>query len=195
MKPWARAAFWIVVAGQLAFLIGFIGVKEAALRTGTEVVLQTVPVDPRSLLQGDYAILDYEIAALPPFMQDHLVGSSVYVVLKEETDVWRAARYYGADRFVIGEVFIKGRVDRRGHADFGIGTYFVPEGTGHIIEGARDVKVVVNLDSDGNAVIKQVLVNGLPFPPDLITEVLDSVQLGAPISMVGSTIFEMWMGS
>ena len=55
MKPWGRIAFWIVVAAQLVFLIGFIVVKEADLRIGTEVVLQTVPVDPRSLLQGDYA--------------------------------------------------------------------------------------------------------------------------------------------
>ena len=40
MKPWGRIAFWIVVAAQLVFLIGFIVVKEADLRIGTEVVLQ-----------------------------------------------------------------------------------------------------------------------------------------------------------
>ncbi len=166
MKTWARIAFWVVVAGQLVFLLGFIAVKEVALRTGTEVVLQTVPVDPRSLLQGDYAILDYEISELPPFMQDDPVGETVYVILKEEQDVWRAARYAGHERFADEEVFIKGRVDRMGHADFGIGTYFVPEGTGHIIERAQDVKVVVKLDADGNAIIKEVLVDGEPFDPD-----------------------------
>ena len=165
MKPWARIAFWIVVAGQLVFLLGFIAVKETALRTGTEVVLQTVPVDPRSLLQGDYAILDYEIADLPAFMQDRQVGETVYVVLEKGNGVWTAKRYdYSPQRG--GEVFIKGQVDRRGHADFGIGTYFLPEGTGHIIERARDVKVVVKLGSDGNAIIKEVLVDGRPFDPD-----------------------------
>ena len=92
MKKWASIAFWIVVAGQLVFLLGFIAVKEVALRTGTEVVLQTVPVDPRSLLQGDYAILDYEIADLPPFMQDDPVGETVYVVLKADAGVWRGVR-------------------------------------------------------------------------------------------------------
>ncbi len=166
MKRWARIAFWIVVAGQLAFLLGFIAVKEVALRTGTEVVLQTVPVDPRSLLQGDYAILDYEIADLPPFMQDDPVGETVYVVLEKDADVWRGAWYADSLRLVEGEVFIKGRVDRMGHADFNIGTYFVPEGTGHVIERAQDVKVVVKLDADGNAIIKQVLVDGQPFDPD-----------------------------
>ena len=162
MKPWARIAFWIVVAGQLVFLIGFIGVKETALRVGTEVVLQTVPVDPRSLLQGDYAILDYEIASLQGSRRDWPVGQRVYAVLEEEGEVWNAERHFGT-RPVGSQVFIKGQVDRTGHADFGIGTYFIPEGTGHIIEGARDVKVVVNLDSDGNAIIKRVLVDGQPF--------------------------------
>ncbi len=169
MKPWARIAFWIVVAGQLVFLIGFIGVKETALRTGVEVVLQTVPVDPRSLLQGDYAILDYEIASLPSYSRDAEIGETVYVELyrlaTQDPEVWWA-RNYEHDRPSGTRVFIKGRVDRRGHLDFGIGTYFIPEGTGHIIEGARDVKVVVNLDSDGNAIIKQALVDGQPFDPN-----------------------------
>ncbi len=166
MKPWARIAFWIVVAGQLVFLIGFIGVKETALRIGTEVVLQTVPVDPRSLLQGDYAILEYEIATMPSHMRDARAGDSVYVMLVEAEGVWRGARYSGSQRLVEGRLFIKGRVDRPGHLDFGIGTYFVPEGTGHIIERAQDVKVVVKLDTDGNAIIKEVLVDGQPFDPD-----------------------------
>ena len=170
MRPWARWAFWLVVAGQLIALLAFIGVKEVALRTGTEVVLQTVPVDPRSLLQGDYAILDYEIAQLPSYMEDLPTGETVYVVLYElvtqGSEVWRA-KSYDYDRPPVTQVFIKGRTDSRGRLDFGIDAYFVPEGTGHIIERGQDVKVVVNLDTEGNAIIKRVLVDGQPFDPDL----------------------------
>lgn len=166
MKPWVRIAFGAIVAAQLVFLVGFIGVREIALRTGTEVVLQTVPVDPRSLLQGDYAILDYEIARLPDWMDAFSAGRTVYVALREERDVWTSTAYTDERRRVAGEVFIKGRIDRIGHADFGIGTYFVPEGTGHIVERARDVKVVVSVDRNGNAVIKDLLVDGQPFDPD-----------------------------
>ena len=166
MKPWGRIAFWIVVAAQLVFLIGFIVVKEADLRIGTEVVLQTVPVDPRSLLQGDYAILDYEIASLPAYLQQLDVGDTVYVGLRSGPEIWTASGYTVARSGVVGDIFIKGRVDRRGHADFGIGTYFVPEGTGRIVEGADDVKVVVNVDGDGNAAIKDLLVDGDPFNPN-----------------------------
>ena len=166
MKPRVRIAFWAIVAAQIVFLVGFIGMREVALRTGTEVVLQTVPVDPRSLLQGDYAILDYEIASLPDWMDGFSVGRTVYVVLQEERDVWTSSAYTEERSDVAGEVFIKGRIDRVGHADFGIGTYFVPEGTGRIIERAQDVKVVVSVDEDGVAVLKDVLVDGEPFNPN-----------------------------
>ena len=169
MKRWARMAFWAVVAGQLVFMLAFIAYKEVDLRTGTEVVLQTVPVDPRSLLQGDYAILDYEIASLPSYREDLPRGETVYVELyrlaTQGPEVWWA-RNYRLDRPSGTQVFIKGRVDRPGHLDFSLGTYFVPEGTGHIIEGAQDVKVVVNVDPDGSAIIKEVLVDGRPFDPN-----------------------------
>ena len=97
MKSWARIAFLTVVAAQLVFLIGFIGIRETALFTGTEVVLQTVPVDPRSLLQGDYAILDYEIADLPNYLQQQQlsVGDTVYVKL------WRRSKEFGKLRNIL----------------------------------------------------------------------------------------------
>ena len=94
MKSWARIAFLTVVAAQLVFLIGFIGIRETALFTGTEVVLQTVPVDPRSLLQGDYAILDYEIATLPGYMETRGIGETVYVELRRGVERLDSKRNY-----------------------------------------------------------------------------------------------------
>ena len=137
MKSWARIAFLTVVAAQLVFLIGFIGIRETALFTGTEVVLQTVPVDPRSLLQGDYAILDYEIADLPDYLHQLPVGDTVYVELVREQDVW-VASYHSDWLDDIEEKYLhQGPHQPKGAVlDFGIGTYFVPEGTGRIIERA-----------------------------------------------------------
>ena len=144
-------------------LIAFAGVRQIALSQGREVTLQTVPVDPRSLLQGDYAILDYKIAELPAYSRDLPAGNTVYVVLDKGYDAWHAVDYRHNVPPRKGEVYIRGQVNHRGRLDFGIGTYFVPEGTGHIIERAQDVKVVVALDRSGNAVIKRVLVDGKSF--------------------------------
>ena len=157
--------FWAIVAAQILLLLAFIGSKEYTLRVGTTVVLQTVPVDPRSLLQGDYAILGYKISNLPSHLSEMSPGSALYVTLVERGEVWEARRYT-TNKPSSDEVFIKGTVDRRGGLDFGIGTYFVPEGTGHIIERAGDVKVEVSIDSRGKAVIKRVLVDGEPFDPN-----------------------------
>ena len=103
--------FFTVVVAQVAGLLAFTGVREAALARGREVVLQTVPVDPRSLLQGDYAILDYEIARLPGHLADtpvgEVVGQVVYVGLREHRDVWYANGYFFT-RCLPGSIFTFG---------------------------------------------------------------------------------------
>ncbi len=164
MSRTASILFFVVVAAQMVGLVAFAGVREVAVTTGREITLQTAPVDPRSLFQGDYAILDYEIAALPEGLRDLPAGSEIFVELYECGDVWCAV-WHDPVGPPSSDVFIRGVVNQRGRLDFGIGTYFVPEGTGHIIEHAEDVKVVVSLDEQGQAVIKDVLVDGAPFAP------------------------------
>ena len=65
----------------------------------------------------------------------------MYVYLEEGPESWSGVDYRhgrdGSDK----RTFIKGRMGDHRDIDFGIGTYFVPEGTGYIIEDAEDVKV------------------------------------------------------
>lgn len=166
-----NVGFWCIVGIQMVVLLAMIGAKEADLRTGTEVRLKTVPVDPRSLFQGDYVILRYAIGVPRPagtlprgWMDENRPqpGAKVYVRLREAGDFWVANGYHFA-RAKAGPVAIKGEMTAEGILDFGIGTYFVPEGTGRPIERAEDVIVEAVVDQDGNAVIKQVLVDGEPF--------------------------------
>ena len=165
MTRLASILFFAVVAAQVVGLVAFAGVRQAAVTEGREITLQTAPLDPRSLFQGDYAILDYEIAEIPPRLADQPAGAQVYVTLAECGDVW-CARAYTRSEPEAAEAYIRGVINADGRLDFGIGTFFVPEGTGRIIEEAEDVKVVVSLDARGQAVIKSVLVDGLPFNPD-----------------------------
>jgi uncharacterized membrane-anchored protein len=52
--------------GGLALVLGVTNVaivqKEAQLAAGTQMLVELAPVDPRSLIQGDYMRLDYRIA-------------------------------------------------------------------------------------------------------------------------------------
>ena len=160
--------FFSIVAVQMIGLVTFAAVKQFVVATGTEVVLQGVPVDPRSLMQGDYAILDYEIAGIPEDVKtEFAVGDDVIVVLAKTDDVWVASRYLGDDRGPKGngDVFIRGQLQSNGRIDFGIGTYFVPEGTGWQIERAQDLKIRVSVSDDGDATVTGVIVDGEDFSP------------------------------
>ena len=157
-----KLAFVTIVAAQVLLLLGFIADREYTLQTGDEVVLETLPIDPRSLLQGDFVILDYVIASLPLNSQ-FSQGATVFVSLNEGEEAWEAESYTLRKPSDSEVVFIKGTVDRPEHLDFGLGTYFIPEGSGHVIERSRDVKVVAAVDRRGKAVIKDILVDGVPF--------------------------------
>ena len=112
MSGLMKIAFWATVAGQIILLIAFIAVKENVLRTGTSVVLQTVPIDPTSPLQGDFVILDYEIATLPAWASDARPGETFYVFLREDSDgVWRESGYQRGKPNTEA-VIIKGTVTR-----------------------------------------------------------------------------------
>jgi len=165
MSRTLKIAFWATVLGQIILLLAFIAVKENTLHTGTSVLLQVAPIDPPSLFQGYYATLDYEIAALPDYVRPATQGESFYVVLREGPEgVWQALEYL-RENPVSGEVFIKGTVNSRGRLEFGIDTFFVPEGTGQIIERSSDVKALVVVSSSGSAVLEDLIVDGFPFDP------------------------------
>lgn len=161
-----RLAFLAVVALQVALLLVIIVPKERTLATGEEVVLQTVPVDPRDLFRGDYVNLRYTISTLRGYA-GFAVGDRIYVGLMQQGDVWdvRSASQSPPDG-----LYIKGRVTEIRpdslDVEYGIESYFVPEGSGSIIENADDVKVRVAIDSSGNAAVKGLLVDGEPFKPN-----------------------------
>ena len=163
----AMFIFFAVVALQMIGLVTFAAVKQYVVATGTEVILQGTPVDPRSLMQGDYAILDYEIADIPENVKtDFEPGDDVIVVLVERDEVWEAVDYLTTDWAPLrSDVFIRGEMQSNGRIDFGIGTYFVPEGTGREIESARDLKVRVSVSEDGDATVTGVIVDGEEFKP------------------------------
>ena len=61
-----KAKFKIVLGSiiflQILSLVVFVIYQESLKDTGTKVVLQTIPVDPRDLLRGEYVALRYEIS-------------------------------------------------------------------------------------------------------------------------------------
>ena len=55
------AIFWIGTLAAFGITNGMIAQKEALIRNGTTIYLELRPVDPRSLMQGDYMELRYNL--------------------------------------------------------------------------------------------------------------------------------------
>ena len=155
--------FWLII------IIGFVALKEFTLRTGEEVMLKTRPVDPRDLFRGDYVILNYEMStldrnSLPTDAANFTENDKVYVTLNKQEN-------YGIPSGIYKNqpkegLFIKGTVknvrDSQVTIEYGIESYFVPEGKGWEIQrqSGRTLEVKVAIDKFGNAGIKTLLVDG-----------------------------------
>ena len=154
--------FWLVI------IFGFIGFKEFTLRSGQEVLLKTRPVDPRDLFRGDYVVLNYEISSLDlsnvySDYKEFKINDNVYAALKIENGYGSVAGVY---RNAPYGLYIKGKIiyssGSRLIVEYGIESYFVPEGKGRDVEQYRgkNLDVKVSVDKFGNAVIKSLVVEG-----------------------------------
>jgi uncharacterized membrane-anchored protein len=181
-----RRTFALLVGWQVLLLMFLMASKGITLATGATVVLKTVPVDPRELFRGEYVALRYEISALDlTRLRNELQhsplrpGDRVYAVLAPTTErgqkTWWAIALYDkkpSEEELAGDgteaTLIRGTVarhqDKTVEVDYGIESYFVPEGEGPKLEQAPPgaLTVEVRIDAGGRAVIKRVLLHGKP---------------------------------
>ena len=185
----AKKFFYLVVVFWLLIFSAFIAYKEYTLQTGKEVLLKTVPVDPRDLFRGDYVTLRYEIGTLN--LSDGQAEDMDYMNYKNNGRIYLAIELkdgYGVPKKIYkkppgSDLFIKGRAkgityERSGNneskplvrklrVEYGIESYFVPEGLGGEIERQRwddkRIDVLIAVDRFGNAAIKKILIDGNEF--------------------------------
>ena len=62
MKARFKIALVSIIVLQIVSLVVFVIYQENLKATGTKIVLQTIPIDPRDLLRGEYVDLRYEIS-------------------------------------------------------------------------------------------------------------------------------------
>jgi uncharacterized membrane-anchored protein len=135
------------------------------LALGERVLLETEPVDPRDFLRGDYVMLDYKISDVDenipskPLERDE--GMEVYVSLAKDAGGVGTVTDIAASR-PSGGLYLKGFLDYSWNSsytvDYGLGVYYVPEGTGRDLEDAvRRGKVLADVRVlNGHGVIKQL---------------------------------------
>lgn len=172
-----RTRLLVICSGLLLALCSmFIGVARIHA-TGTPVVLATAPVDPRSLLQGDYVVLSYDISRLDASLFDDSLFDeprrshqqrTVYVELQPGDPVWTPVRAaYSPFSPAAGNVIIRGQSDILGRVNYGIESFLVPEGDGLAVErlgriNRSRVTVRVLVAPDGAALPQNILIDGKP---------------------------------
>ncbi len=166
-----RKTFIIAMLIPAIVILAFIGYNYYTYSTGKEILLKTVPVDPWDLFRGDYVNLRYEISTIDlsriPYEGDFVADDDVYAVLSSGEKFWYVTRV-GKNKPALqkNEVCMKGKVMSSGNTlrvDYGIESYFVPEGKGRDIEmNIRDTSVKVSVDSNCRAIIKELYIKDEP---------------------------------
>ena len=127
----------VACAASLGLVNYSILAKERLLARGTVVVLELAPVDPRSLMQGDYMALRFRMAndAGAAVRGSAATGGRI-VATVDERGVATYRRLHDATPVASNEVLLRYRV-RNGEIKFATNAFFFQEGTGRRYEGAR----------------------------------------------------------
>jgi uncharacterized membrane-anchored protein len=131
----------------LALVNWSIAGKEKHLAEGKEVYLELAPVDPRSLMQGDYMALRFRIAdevykALPKtedrrrWRHDIAASDGFVVTSLDERNVGTFRSLYKDQPLSDNEILLRYRV-RNGAVKFATNAYFFQEGHGKYYQSAR----------------------------------------------------------
>ncbi|MFT5194835.1 MAG: putative membrane-anchored protein [Cellvibrionaceae bacterium] len=130
--------FWLALAALLIYSGWAVFKTETAIANGTTVYVELAPVDPRSLIQGDYMALNYAVSD-----ELELGESSGRLVIT--TDAEQVASFIRvADGnhtpLAANELLINYSRDWSGWGNtiiIGTNSYFFQEGTGELFETAK----------------------------------------------------------
>ncbi|MFO1303731.1 MAG: GDYXXLXY domain-containing protein [Burkholderiales bacterium] len=111
-----------------------IALREAILANGRVVLLELAPVDPRSLMQGDYMALRFRIAN-EAFPGKTIAPDGHLVVAADADGVAKFVRIDDGASLAPGEVRLRYRW--RDGLKFATNAYFFEEGTASRYNGAR----------------------------------------------------------
>jgi uncharacterized membrane-anchored protein len=130
----------------LVFFVLSVLSKEATLANSRQILVQLAPVDPRSLMQGDYMALNYSITGR--IWDD---GGKYVVVKVDDDNVATFVRQQDDKTLNDGELLLRWTTNKRGRKSIGADNFFFQEGTGDKYAVAH--YGLLRVDSDGNCVL------------------------------------------
>lgn len=168
MKP-AYSRLIIGLSVILGIVVAFSLYLAWPLMTGTNIILETRPVDPFDPVRGQYMVIAYEISSVP-VIADMQVNDIAYVRLSEDNT--GIARYAGIDRKKPLEgIFLRGKITsidgETMRMKYGIEQFFFER---HLEIPPTNLTVSARVSSGGQARIVDLLHNGQPVEEKDTTE-------------------------
>jgi uncharacterized membrane-anchored protein len=152
----SRYATWLVLAGMV-LVIGAanytIRDRQQVVDNGQPILLKLRPVDPRSLMQGDYMVLRYSTEVFPdPVQVTNLPRRGAFIVKLDADNVATYSRLDDGGQLTTDEVRLKYKLlDENGSIRLGAESFFFEEGQAAVYDGADFG--VLHVDTAGNSVL------------------------------------------
>lgn len=144
-----RILLWLTAIVVLGFVNYAIVQKEELIRNGQLVLLEIGPRDPRSLIQGDYMAIRYEIPA--HIQVDQLPHSGQLVVKQNAFGVGEIVALYEGQGALAADELLINYYKRGGEVEIGATSFFFQEGQAETYQDARYGELRV--DDSGEAIL------------------------------------------
>lgn len=151
-----RISAGVVIAG-LVLVLGVVNYdiwqKQRVVESGQRILLELRPVDPRSLIQGDFMLLRYAEAVFPGARaRETMPRTGAIVLALDDADIATFVRYDDGSALADNEVRLQYRLmPARGDLKLGAESFFFEEGQAEVYEGAR--YGVLRVDDNGASVL------------------------------------------
>ncbi|MCS4303264.1 GDYXXLXY domain-containing protein [Chryseobacterium sp. BIGb0232] len=145
---------WLIIILNLVLLLVYFNYsvveKETLLKNGQPILLKLAPVDPRSLMQGDYMNLRYDIANN---INAEKIPKRGYCVVKLDTKgIAEQVRFQkGPTPLRTGEHLIKYTSPNQWRINIGAESFFFQEGQSEKYDAAEYGGI--KTDKDGNSLL------------------------------------------
>ncbi len=141
---------WLVALVALGLVNGLIVQKELNLAQGQSVYLELAPIDPRSLIQGDYMVLRYAIVA--ELSTVNLPEKGLLVLTTDKNKVAHFQRVYQVDEPLAAEEVLLIYHKRGDDVWLGTESFFFQEGQANYYRNAHYAELKIT-DTGENVLV------------------------------------------
>ncbi len=162
----------IIVVSQAMFFLtwSFVEYSKLSDPKAKEILVKTIPIDPRDLISGNYFILRYEFNDSWRFKKKYRNlyrkrGNTIYAVL-EKKDQYYVPNYIintKPQKIKENQVVIKGKIGVYGRLEYGIEKYFINENTKEPNPRKDKIEVLIVIDKNFSPKIRKLYVNDEEF--------------------------------